>query len=113
MAYRSAGESDLVRSVGQITGLYRSLAVAIVSVEAFSSDEAAELRQADQIAARIRVVCSELEHLWAVVEEGDEDVRANVPRRIGVLEREIQTLLGQARSLGAGRVNRVDTGWKR
>lgn len=113
MVIRSAAEFDLERSTDRITDLYRSLTAAMVTIETFSSAAIAEREQGEQIAAQIRDLCAELERFLAIAEEGDEANRATVPRRIGVLEREIQTLVGKVQALAGRQLDRVDTGWKR
>ncbi len=101
------------RSTDRITDLYRSLTATMVTVETFPGAVIVEHKQAEQLAAQIRDLCMELERLLAVAEEGDDASRATVPRRIGVLEREIQTLVGKVQTLAGRQLDRVDTRWKR
>ncbi|MGP8437821.1 hypothetical protein ACT2FY_39020 [Paraburkholderia fungorum] len=113
MVTRSPAEFDLERSTDRITNLYRALTGAMVTVETFSCAALTERKQAEQLATQIRQLCMELERLLAVADEGDDALRATVPRRIGVLEREIQTLVGKVQALAGRQLDRVDTGWKR
>jgi hypothetical protein len=104
---------DPDRSANRITDLYRSLAIAIVSVDNISSACVAEHERAQQLANRIRELCVELERLLAVADEGDESSKSLLPRRIGVVEREIQMLIGNVQALLGRQLDRVESGWKR
>jgi hypothetical protein len=107
-------DTDPDRSAARITDLYRSLTVAIVSVDNISSSaRVAEHERAQQLANRIRELCVELERLLAVADEGDESSKSLLPRRIGVVEREIQMLIGNVQALLGRQLDRVESGWKR
>ncbi len=106
-------DTDPDRSAARLTDLYRSLTVAIVSVDNISSARVAEHERAQQLANRIRELCVELERLLAVVDEGDESSKSLLPRRIGVVEREVQMLIGNVQALLGRQLDRVESGWKR
>ncbi|NLP65562.1 hypothetical protein [Paraburkholderia sacchari] len=106
-------DTDPDRSADRITDLYRSLTVVIVAVEGFSSARSSEQERAEQIAAQIRALCAELERLLSVADDGDDVSKSLLPRRVGVLEREIQMLVGRAQALVGSQLDRVDSGWKR
>jgi hypothetical protein len=106
-------DTDPDRSAARITDLYRSLTVAIVSVDNFSSARVAEQERAQELANRIRELSVELERLLAVADEGDESSKSVLPRRIGVIEREIQILIGNVQALLGRQLDRVESGWKR
>lgn len=111
MVFRIDFEPD--RSADRITDLYRSLAVAIVLVDNISGVSAVEHERAEQLANRIRELCVELERLLAVADEGCESSKSLLPRRVGVVEREIQMLIGSVHALLGSKLDRVNSGWKR
>jgi hypothetical protein len=106
-------DTDPDRSADRITDLYRSLVITIVMVDNISSVRAAEQQRAQQLAIRMRELCIELERLLAVADEGDESNKSLLPRRIGVVEREIQMLVGNVQALVGKQLDRVESGWKR
>src|SRR5580698_11449674 len=109
MVFRINTDPD--RSAARITELYRSLTVALVSVDSISSSRVAAHVRAQQLAMRIRELCVELERLLAVADEGDEPGKSLLPRRIGVVEREIQMLIGNVQALRARQFDRVELEW--
>lgn len=103
-------EADPNKSAERFTDLYRTLTVAIASVEGFSAARKAEQERAEQIATQIRALCAELERLLAVADDGDDVSKSLLPRRVGVLEREIQVLVRKVRALVESQLDRVDLG---
>jgi hypothetical protein len=102
------------QTTDRITDLYRSLTVALGSIELSSSEDLAIALKGKRFAEKIRDLCYELEKLLDLCESEGTDDDSGLSRRVRILSREIQTLLGSVQALVTeNRSNRVDSGWKR
>ncbi len=112
MVFRINSEPN--QTTDRITDLYRSLTVALGSIELSSTEDLAIALKAERFAEKIRDLCYELEKLLDLCDSESADDDSGLSRRVRILSREIQTLIGSVQALATeNRSNRVDSGWKR